>query len=116
MNRGSWIYDRERDAMVPRNEYYARKEMVRAVTRSSLPSPPVIGAMAPIQSMADGQWYDDKRSYQKSLARAGCEVVGFDKDWEGHVQKRAAEIADNTSSMSDIVADVKKAIEIESSK
>jgi hypothetical protein len=39
--------------------------------------------MNPIRSMADGQIYDSRSAYYASVKRAGCEVVGDDRDGFG---------------------------------
>jgi hypothetical protein len=116
MSRGSFLWDTDAKRWAPKHEILEKRRSAAQERQSSLPSPLVIGSMVPVQSMIDGQWYDDKRSYQKSVARAGCEIVGYDANWRDHVDRRADEIKAEVSSMSDIVADVKKAIEIESSK
>ena len=107
MARGSWIYDAEADRLVPKGEYLHLKAERAASKVSALPRPYVIGAMPAIKCMADGRYYDDKRSYQKAVARAGCEVVGFDKNWTDYVKPTYDEKAHEA----DIVADVKKSIE-----
>jgi hypothetical protein len=112
MARSSFVYCRDSGQMIPKSEYLRRKALVTPDRTSSLARPHVIGSMEPIRSMADGRIYDDKRSYEKSLARHGCEVIGFDKNWTDHVKPTYSEKAHEA----DIVADVKKAIEIESSK
>lgn len=52
--------------------------------------------MDPIVSMADGQIYDSKSSYYRSVRSAGCEIVGNDPaasrphhtpDLPGHVER-----------------------------
>lgn len=35
-------------------------------------------AMEPIQSMADGRFYDSRSAYYRSVKQAGCEIVGND--------------------------------------
>lgn len=107
MARGAWIYDRETQQLVPKGEYLRRKAMLERGKPSSLPRPFVIGTMEPIKSMADGQIYDDKRSYHRSVARAGCEVVGFDDNWTDHIPPAYDEKAHEA----DLVQDIKRAIE-----
>ena len=63
--------------------------------------------MPELKSMADGKIYTDKRSYYKSVARAGCEIVGYDKNWTDHVKRPYDEKAHEA----DIVGDVKKSLE-----
>ena len=36
--------------------------------------------MDPLQSMADGKHYDSKSAYYASIRRAGCEIVGDDRN------------------------------------
>jgi hypothetical protein len=84
--------------------------------RSDLPSPAVIaGTMPAIKSMADGRIYETRRNYEKSVARAGCSVVGFDKRWQEHVKPASAYDSDKAHE-ADVVADVKRAIQEEASK
>lgn len=100
--RGKWIQHPETGELIPAH-LYARP----AAKRSDLPAPFVIGAMPAIRSMADGRIYDDKRSYEKSVHRAGCEVVGYDSNWTDHIKPAYNE----KQHEADIVADVKRAIE-----
>ena len=111
MARGTWIYDAETQTMMPKGEYLQRKHEARERSRSALPRPAVFGSMPPIKSMADGKIYDTKGEYYKSVARAGCEIVGFDKNWTDHV----GQSYDEKKHEADIVADVKKSIEQASS-
>jgi hypothetical protein len=111
MARGSWIYDAESGRLLPKGEFLALKAMRAPRQRSALSAPLVIGAMPAIKSMADGQYYDDKRSYYKSVARAGCEIVGYDKNWTDYVKQPY----DEKTHEAEIVEDVKKAIEQASS-
>ncbi len=39
--------------------------------------------MSPIRSMADGRVYDSKSAYYASVRRAGCEIVGDDREGFG---------------------------------
>lgn len=109
---GSWIYDSASGRLVPKGEYLRLKSERKVEKRSDFAFPAVIGAMAPIKSMADGKIYDDKRSYYKSIAREGCEVIGFDKNWTDHI----ASSFDEKSYEADVVGDVKRAIEEISSR
>ena len=112
MARGRYLWDEETQTWEHAHIVRAKRAAKAPDLRSSLPTPMVIGSMEPIVSMADGRIYDDKRSYYKSLARQGCEIVGFDKNWTDHVAKPL----DDAAHEADVVADVKKAIEIEKSK
>lgn len=100
--RGRWIQHPETGELIPAHLYVRP-----AAKRSDLPTPFVIGTMPAIKSMADGRIYDDKRSYHKSVARAGCEVIGYDRDWTSHIRPAYNE----KEHEADIVADVKRAIE-----
>ena len=105
--RGTFVYDRETGKMVPKAEMLRRRAREAPSRLSGLPRPAVHGAMPPIKCMADGLVYDDKRSYHKAVARAGCEVVGFDKGWESHIPP----IYDERAHEADIVGDIKRAME-----
>ncbi len=107
MARGTWIYDAETQTVMAKADYLALKATRAPRCRSALSAPLVIGAMPALKCMADGQYYDDKRSYQKAVARAGCEVVGFDKNWTDYVKPTYDEKAHEA----DIVADVKKSLQ-----
>ncbi len=106
-SRGVWVYDHETQQLLPKAEYQRLKASRTVHKGSAFGCPAVIGTMPAIRSMADGKIYDDKRGYQKSVARAGCEIVGFDKNWEQYVAPRY----DEKKHEADIVGDVKKAIE-----
>lgn len=112
MARGKYLWDEDTQTWQPAHIVRAKRAAKAPDRRSLLPTPGVIGSMEPIMSMADGRVYDDKRSYYKSLARHNCEVVGFDKNWTDYV----ANPVDDKAHEADVVADVKKAIEIENSK
>lgn len=48
--------------------------------RSHLPCPAIRSdGMDAIRSMADGQFYDGKSAYYRSVKAAGCEIVGDDR-------------------------------------
>lgn len=50
------------------------------VQRSGLPCPNIRpDGMQAIQSMHDGQFYDSRSGYYRSIKEAGCEIVGDDK-------------------------------------
>lgn len=108
MARGTWVYDKETGKLVPKGEYLALKAARAPRKRSGLGCPLVIGSMPPTLNMADGKVYDDKRSYHRAVARAGCEVVGYDKNFMDHIKPAAFDEKANAKS---IAADVKKAIE-----
>jgi hypothetical protein len=107
MARGTFLWDDELQAWAPKREVLARRAAAAPKNCSAFPCPMVIGAMQPIKSMADGQIYDDKRSYHRSLARHGCEVVGYDKNWTDYVGQPYSAKAHEA----DVVADIKQAIE-----
>lgn len=75
--------------------------------RSSLSRPMVIGTMAPIKSMIDGQVYDSKATYYRHVERNDCAIIGFDKNWEEQIK---APLYDERKHEADIVNDVKKSI------
>lgn len=106
-SRGRWIFDKETGTMIPAVAFYMRQQERREHARSQVARPYVIGTMPEIKSMADGRIYNDKRGYYKSVARAGCEIVGFDRDVEKHIPPAYNEKAHEA----EIVADVKRAIE-----
>jgi hypothetical protein len=106
----AYIYDADLDCMVPKagRNYFGRSEK-----HSDLPCPAVHpGGMPEIRSMADGRRYETKRNYFKSVARAGCEVVGFDKD-RGRVKPQRPS---DKQLEADIGRDVQKAWETEAGK
>lgn len=107
MARGRWIYDHETGELVPSDEFHARKAMRQRSKASVLPCPAVIGVMAPVKSMIDGRTYDDKASYYRSVERAGCAIVGYDKNWTDHIKPSY----DSKAHEASIAKDVKKAIE-----
>jgi hypothetical protein len=110
---GSWVWDRDLQCLVPK---HGRNYFEHDDKRSDLPSPHVIGGGMPaVKSMADGRVYETKRNYEKSVARAGCEIVGFDKRWQEHV-KSPKPFGTEREHEADLVHDTKKAIEIEQSK
>ena len=107
------VYDADLDCLVPK---YGRNWFEHHDKRSDLASPAVhAGGMPAIKSMADGRIYETKRNYYKSVSRAGCEIVGFDKNWQEHIKPPQPFGGDKAHEAS-IVADVKAATEIEASK
>lgn len=103
----SYLWDAEASRWAPRHEVLAARAAKTVNRRSFLPTPAVVGIMGEIKSMADGQIYSDRRTYERSLARHGCEVVGFDKNWTDYVKPAHDEKAHEA----EIVSDVKRAIE-----
>jgi hypothetical protein len=70
-------------------ELYERGTEPRGVPaqRSDLPCPSIrADGMDAIQSMADGQMYDGRSAYYDSVKRAGCEIVGDDRDGFGRTK------------------------------
>jgi hypothetical protein len=111
LTAGPLVYDADLDALVPK---YGRNWFDRHDKRSDLPSPAVHpGGMPEIKSMVDGRRYETKRNYAKSVSRAGCEIVGFDRDIERHVPKPGPTDKQHEA---DIVRDVKAATEIEAGR
>ena len=107
----SWVYDADLDAIVPKRgrNYFALNDK-----RADLPSPAVHpGSMPAIKSMADGRMYETKRNYYRSVARAGCEIVGFDKRPDEHVRPPGQT---DRQLEADIVRDVLKAEQVEAGK
>ncbi len=113
MARGSFLWDADLEKWLPKHEVLARRAAKRVNKGSILPRPFVVGTMEPIRSMADGKIYDDKRSYYKSVARAGCEIIGYDKNWTDYIKPPTLSEREHEA---DIVGDVKRAIEEVSSK
>lgn len=109
--KGPLVYDADLDALVPK---YGRNHFDWNELRADLPCPAIQpGSMPEIKSMVDGKRYDTKRNYYKSVERAGCAIVGFDRDWERHVSKPGVP---DRELEADIVRDVKAAVEIEAGK
>jgi hypothetical protein len=110
---GSYVYDKDLGCLVPK---YGRNYFEHEDKRSDLPSPAIRpDSMPAIQNQVDAKFYDSKSAYYKSVSRAGCEIVGFDKRWEEHV-KPPQPYGGDKAHEADLVADVKKATEIEQSK
>lgn len=108
------MYDPETQRVLPAHIVMGKRAMEKPDRRSRVASPLVIGDSLPggidgIKSMADGQQYTSRRSYERSVARAGCEVVGHDSNWTEYVAKAARH--DAKAHEADVVADVKKSIE-----
>lgn len=108
MARGRFIFDKETQTLVPAAEYYAKKAAAAPDRRSSLSTPMVIGAMPETRSPINGRMYTDKSSYYRHVERAGCAIVGFDKNWESQVTTPRYDAVRHEA---DVVADVKKSIE-----
>lgn len=85
-----------------------RERLKGRASRSGIAAPTVMGLMDPVKSMIDGRIYDSKTEYQRHVARNGCEVVGFDDNWQEQIVKPRY---DERAHEADIVADVKRAIE-----
>ncbi len=107
------VWDKDLECLVPK---YGRNYHDTSDLRSDLPSPAVHGGGMPtIKSMADGQYYETKRNYYKSVSRAGAEIVGFDPRWQEHV-KAPQPFGGDKAHEASLVADTKAAIQIEESK
>jgi hypothetical protein len=113
MSRQVLVYDADLDCLVPK---YGRNYFARHEKHADLPCPAMhTGGMPAIKSMADGRIYDTKRNYYKSVARAGCEVVGPDKRWMEHIKPPEPYGGEKAHDES-LMRDIKKAIEIEAGK
>ena len=105
------VYDADLDCMVPK---YGRNYFDWSEKRSDLPSPAVHpGGMPEIKSMADGRRYETRRNYYKSVSRAGCEIVGHDRDWQRHIK---SPLPSAKALEADIGRDIQKGWEIEAGK
>lgn len=103
MARKTFIFDKDLGCMVPKagRNFFAINEK-----RSDLASPAIRpDGMSAIKSMADGRIYDGKSGYYKSVSRAGCEIVGYDREWESHIKPP------RQVTKEDVIPDVKRAIE-----
>lgn len=103
------MYDRDLECLVPK---YGRNYHDTSELRSDLPSPAVGGRClkGEIRSMADGRVYETFRNYEKSVRRAGAEIVGPDKHWQDHIKPQKPYGGDKAHEAS-VVGDVKRAIE-----
>lgn len=111
---GSWVWSKDYDCLVPKDVYLRSKHNMDL--RSDLPSPAIRpDTMPAVKSMIDGKHYDSKSAYYKSVSRAGCEIVGFDKRWHEHIKPPKPYGTDKEHTEA-IVADVKRAIQEASSK
>ncbi len=109
MARGSYLWDHEKQSWEPRNEVLARRQAAAPRNSSAFPCPMVIGTMTPVQSPIDGKFYDSKAEYYRHVEQNGGAIVGFDKNWEEQIK---TPVYDERKHEADIVADVKKAIEV----
>jgi hypothetical protein len=109
MARGRFMFDPSTGTVRPAHEVLAERAAERVSSRSGLPSPLVIGTMPEVRSPIDGRIYDGKSEYYRHVERAGCAIVGFDKNWTDHVD--ASRIYDERKHEVDVVSDVKKSIE-----
>lgn len=101
MSRETWIWDRHQQKPVLKHLY---REPPPA--RSDLPAPMIISDhLDYVQNPADGQTYTSKRSYEKAVRAAGCEIIGNEKP-----------SASARPQMDDPVNDIKQAIEQVSAK
>jgi hypothetical protein len=78
MARSSWVFDRDLQKLVPRDEFYARQPAPKV--SDTIPRPYFIsdnlGGINGLRNHADGRDYDSKSEYYRAVKRAGCEVVG----------------------------------------
>lgn len=75
--RGRWIWDRERQEMVPADEFYARKYSDVAV--SDLPRPYIAtDTMEPTQHPCTGEYFTSKAKFRAVTKAHGCVEVGND--------------------------------------
>lgn len=103
MKRETFVYDKDLDCMVSKG---GRNFFTFNAKRSDLPSPAIRpDGMSAIKSMADGRVYDGRSAYYKSVSRAGCEIVGYDREWESHIKPP------KQLTKEDVIPDVKRAIE-----
>jgi hypothetical protein len=114
MRHPTLVYDADLDALVPK---YGRNRHNTSEKRADHLASPAVhpGGMPEIKSMADGKRYETRRNYYRSVARAGCEIVGFDKreDIERHTPKPG--MSDKQLEQA-VMQDTVKAWEIEAGK
>lgn len=72
--RESYIWDKVKQELVPKAEYYARQ-----LTRGHA----VITDSIDITSPIDGRQYTSKSAYYRSVRQAGCEIVGNETQKRG---------------------------------
>jgi hypothetical protein len=107
MARGRFLWDSDTQTFRPSHEVISKRFKAQPVKRSDLPTPMVIGCMDEVRSPINGRYYNDKAGYYRHVERAGCAIVGYDKNWQDHIKPRY----DERVHEADIVADVKKSIE-----
>lgn len=107
-NRGRFLWDHETQSWQPRHEVLAKRRAAQPNNRSSLGAPLVLGSMPEVKSPIDGRVYSTKGEYYRHVERAGCAIVGFDKNWESQISTPRY---DERQHEADVVADVKKSIE-----
>jgi hypothetical protein len=112
MARGRFLWDKDEQEWLPRHEVLARRLAAKPDSRSALGAPLVLGSMPEIRSPIDGQIYSTKGEYYRHVERNGCAIVGFDKNWQDQI---TAPRYDERKHEADVVADVKKSIEMVSS-
>lgn len=111
---GSWVWSRDYQCLVPKSQYLQAKHNMSL--RADLPSPAIRpDTMDAVQSMTDGRVYDSKSAYYRSVSRAGCEIVGFDKRWHEQIKPPQAYGTEKQHTEA-VVSDVKRAIQEVSSK
>lgn len=74
IERGRWIYDRDKGELVPADEYRARKYAGTQV--SDLPCPTIISDQIELRSMVDNQIYTSKSALRRSYRENGYVEVG----------------------------------------
>lgn len=113
MARSSFIFCKEQGRFVPKGAILRQRAIAASEKRADFPCPRIVtDGMDGIKSMVDGRVYESKSAYYKSVERAGCAIVGNDKNWHDYV----APVYDERAHEADIVTDIKRAIEEESSK
>lgn len=105
--RGSWVWHPELECLVPKAQYLQGKD--NRIARSDVPFPAIRGdAMPEMRSMLDGRIYESKSAYYKSVSRAGCHIVGYDRNWSEHVQSNRQT---DKAHEADIASDVQRAVQ-----
>ena len=66
MIRGTWVWDREAQKLVPKAEYQARKEPPQ---RGDYPTPMLGRMQVDVVSPCDGRHYETFRNYEKSIPK-----------------------------------------------
>lgn len=98
MSRATYVFDRERLALVPAAEFYGRRAAVTRRARGDFPTPMLASDYAGYDCPVTGKWIEGRRAHEENLKLHGCRVLepGETRDAMAGAERRFEETMEKT--------------------